>query len=310
MPSGTHDALPDPRNASVLIWINGRLVPRDDARISVFDSGYLVGDGIWDGLRLHHGVLTFLEMHFDRLFDGLSAVRMDPGLSRTELTAAVYETAAANQMWDGAHIRVMITRGTKKTPSQDPRLTVTPANIVIIAEHKSANPAVWDQGIALRTVSVRRPPPNTLDQRLNCHSKLHEVMALNEALEAGADEALMLDTNGHVATCNATNFFAVVGREVWTSTGLHCLPGITRANVLKAAASLGLPAREHDFGLDRLTNASEAFVTGTFGGLTPVRQIDDVVFGVPGKLTQLLQRGYESLMEAYVTAADHGLRRS
>ncbi len=276
MPTGTHDAVPDSRNEDVLIWINGELTPRPDAKITVFDSGYLVGDGIWEGLRLDQGVLLFLEMHLDRLFEGLAAVRLEPGLNREEIIRTLYDTVSANQMRGGVHVRIMVTRGAKKTPSQDPRLTIGPANIVIIAEHKKANPSAKKVGVALHTASVRRPPPDSLDQRINCHSKIHEVMALNEALEAGADEALMLDIHGNVATCNATNFFAVVDGEVWTSTGNHCLPGITRANVIALAEQAGLSMRELDFTPAELASASEAFVTGTFGGLTPVSRIDEL----------------------------------
>jgi branched-chain amino acid aminotransferase len=305
MATGTHDSLPDPRNAKVLVWLNGALVPRDEARLSVFDSGYLVGDGIWEGIRLHDGVLAFLEMHLDRLFAGLNAVRLDPGMSRGQLTTVLYDTARANGMKTGVHMRLMITRGNKKTPSQDPRLTISGPNIVITAEHKTANPAVRTRGVRLFSSSVRRPPPDTLDQRLNCHSKMHEVMALNEALEAGADEALMLDTNGHVATCNATNFFAVIGDELLTSTGDHCLPGITRANVLGVARRIGVPARETDFTPEDLSGASEAFVTGTFGGITPVARIDRTRLTVPGPVTRRLHEGYEAEIRRYIAAAAH-----
>ena len=305
MPAGTHDALPDPRNEDVRIWINGRLTARQAATVSVFDAGYLVGDGVWEGIRLHHGVLAFLEMHLDRLEAGLDRVRIRPRQSRAELVSAMYDTLAANQMTDGAHLRLMITRGLKKTPSQDPRLSVSDPNVVIIAEHKTANPEAFRRGITLHTSSVRRPPPDTLDQRLNCHSKLHEVMALQEALDHGADEALMLDTRGFVATCNATNFFAVVGGEVWTSTAQHCLPGITRANVLRVARELGLPAREIDFTPTQLEGAEEAFVTGTFGGLTPVREVDGRPLSAPGALTTRLRDGYRSLVGRYCESAGH-----
>lgn len=315
MPQGTHDALPDTRNESVLVWINGSLTPRADARISVFDSGYLVGDGIWEGLRLHQGTLLFLEHHLDRLMDGMARVRLDPGMTRDGIVQALYDTVSENRMYGGVHVRIMITRGIKKTPSQDPRLTVGPANIVIIAEHKKANPGVKRTGVALQVSSVRRPPLESLDQRLNCHSKLHEVMALNEALEAGADEALMLDINGNVATCNATNFFAVVHDQLWTSTGLHCLPGVTRANVIDVARVQGIPVREFDFEPGRLADASEAFVTGTFGGLTPVHQIAGLEAEMTktlqpgGPITTSLANGYELAIADYAARAGHGIGR-
>ena len=287
-PPSTHSAVPDPRNAEILISINGDLVPRAEARISVFDSGFLVGDGIWEGIRLHHGELAFLDRHLDRLFGGLEQVSLDPGLDRAGLTARIEALLTANGMIDGVHVRVMVTRGDKVTPSQHPSNCVGPPNIVIIAEHKRADPTVRDRGISLATVSVRRPPPDTLDQRLNCHSKLHEVVALIEATNTGADEALMLDTTGAVATCNATNFFCVRNTsgtpgeagaaEVWTSTSMHSLPGITRAVVCEVAAAAGLVVHEAPFTIDDVYAADECFVTGTFGGLTPVHTLDGVDF--------------------------------
>ena len=211
---GTHDALSDERNERVLIYVNGALVPREQARISVFDSGFLVGDGVWEGLRLHHDRLVFLDDHLDRLWQGAKAIGLDIGLTRAQITEAIWATLRANDMHDGVHVRLMVTRGVKKTPSQDPRLTIGGPTLVIIAEHKQANPAVFEQGVRLFTSTIRRPPPDTLDPKLNCHSKLHEVMALNQAIQAGADEALMLDVHGAVATCNATNFFIVVKGQV------------------------------------------------------------------------------------------------
>src|SRR5918998_424507 len=208
---GTHEALPDKRNEGILVYINGEFYRRDEAKISVFDSGFLVGDGVWEGLRLHGGEFAFLGLHLDRLFEGARAIHLDIGMTREEITSALRETVRRNGMEgsSGVHVRLMVTRGDKKTPSQDPRLVVGGPNVVIIAEHKVADPGVRTRGVRLFTSTVRRPPPDTLDQRLNCHSKLHEVVALVQALEAGADEALMLDPTGAVATCNATNFFIV-----------------------------------------------------------------------------------------------------
>ncbi|MEZ4631916.1 MAG: aminotransferase class IV [Deinococcales bacterium] len=274
MQGGTHDALPDSRNEQVLIYMNGELVPRSEAKISVFDSGYLVGDGIWEGIRLYDGVLVFLDEHLDRLYQGLAAVKMELPLSREDLIKALYHTIQANHMTDQVHVRLMVTRGLKKTPSQDPRLCITPANIVIIAEHKKANPNVTEKGISLFTSTVRRGSPDYLDPRLNCHSKLHEVIALIQALEAGADEALMLDIHGFVSTCNATNFFMVKRGEVWTSTGQYCMNGITRGKMIQLCRANAIPVYEKNFSLTDVYDADEAFVTGTFGGLTPVRQVD------------------------------------
>ena len=301
---GTHDALPDVRNEQVLIYINGEMVPRADAKISVFDSGYLVGDGVWEGVRLHHGVFVFLDQHMDRLFQGAKAIGMDIGLTRQELINALHQTVEANQMDDNVHVRLMITRGIKKTPSQDPRLTISKPTIVIIAEHKAANPEVTATGVRLFTSTVRRGSPDYLDPRLNCHSKLHEVIALIQALEAGADEALMLDIHGFVSTCNATNFFIVRGQEVWTSTGQYCMNGITRGMVITLGRRAGITVHEKNFSLTDVYDADEAFVTGTFGGLTPVISVDGRTIGNGqlGAMTQQLTALYRAEIEAEVGA--------
>ena len=301
---GTHDALSDERNARVLIYVNGALVPREQARISVFDSGFLVGDGVWEGLRLHHDRLVFLDDHLDRLWQGAKAIGLDIGLTRAQITEAIWATLRANDMHDGVHVRLMVTRGVKKTPSQDPRLTVGGPTLVIIAEHKQANPAVFEQGVRLFTSTIRRPPPDTLDPKLNCHSKLHEVMALNQAIQAGADEALMLDVHGAVATCNATNFFIVVKGQVWTSTGQHCLNGITRRKVIEACRANAIPVFERDFSLVDVYSADEAFVTGTFGGLTPVTTVDGRLIGEPrpGPMTRRLRELYRDEIERGISS--------
>lgn len=301
---GTHNAVPDARNENVLIYINGELFPRNEAKISVFDSGYLVGDGVWEALRLHEGVLVFLNEHLDRLWQGAATIGLDIGMNRTELTDALWQTINANKMYDNVHVRFMLTRGIKKTPSQDPRLTISGPNLVIIAEHKLASPDSREQGVTLFTSSIRRGSPDYLDPRLNCHSKLHEVMALVQALEAGADEALMLDIHGFVATCNATNFFMVKNGEVWTSTGQYCMNGITRGKVIEACHQNGIPCYQKNFSLFDLYGADEAFVTGTFGGLTPVTKVDGRTIGSGGygPMTQRLQVLYEGLVQAAVVA--------
>lgn len=292
MARGTHEALPDDRNESILVYINGEFYPREEAKVSVFDSGFLVGDGVWEGIRLYGGEFAFLDLHLDRLFEGAKATGLDVGMTREEMTLALRETVRRNGMQGSSdvHVRLMVTRGNKKTPSQDPRLVVGGPNVVIIAEHKLADPGVREQGVRLFTSTVRRPPPDTLDQRLNCHSKLHEVVALIQALEAGADEALMLDPTGAVATCNATNFFVVRGGEVWTSTGHYSLNGITRRMILELCRAAGIPAFERPFSLTDVYGADEAFVTGTFGGLTPVVEVDGrrIGTGEPGGLTARL----------------------
>ncbi|MDX1637253.1 MAG: aminotransferase class IV [Balneolaceae bacterium] len=295
MTHGTHNALEDPRNEKILIYINGELKPRNQARISVFDSGYLVGDGVWEALRLHDGVLVFLDEHLDRLWKGAAAIGLNIGMTREELTQKIRFTIDANDMRDHIHVRIMLTRGIKKTPSQDPRLTVSGPNLVIIPEHKKAAPESRDRGVSLFTSTIRRGSPDYLDPRLNCHSKQHEVQALIQALEAGADEALMLDINGFVSTCNATNFFIVTGGEVWTSTGQYCMNGITRGKIIEICRKEKIPCRQKNFSLFEVYGADESFVTGSFGGVTPVTSVDgrEISRNVPGPVTRRLQRLYE-----------------
>jgi branched-chain amino acid aminotransferase len=293
---GTHETLPDERNENVLVYINGEFYRREEAKISVFDSGFLVGDGIWEGIRLHEGEFAFLDLHLDRLFEGAKTIDLDVGMTREEVATALHETVRRNGMGGsaGVHVRLMVTRGDKKTPSQDPRLAAGGPNVVIIAEHKLADPEIKERGVRLFTSTVRRPPPDTLDQRLNCHSKLHEVIALVQALKAGADEALMLDPTGAVATCNATNFFIVRRGDVWTSTGHYSLNGITRRIVIELCRAENIPVFERAFSLTDVYGADEAFVTGTFGGITPVIEVDGrkVGAGGRGKLTARLTELY------------------
>src|SRR3954471_18788432 len=290
MAHGTHDHDDDPRNAGILIWVNGELLPRERAVVSVFDSGFVLGDGVWEGLRVRGGHPAFLETHLDRLYEGARAILLDIGLTRRELTAAIYRTLRANEMVDGVHVRLMVTRGTKSTPYQDPRVTIGPATVVIIAEHKEPMPAPVTDGITLFTTHVRRATPDTLDPKLNAHSKLNDIQACIQAYTAGADEALMLDPQGFVATCNSTHFFLVTREgEVWTSDGRFCLAGITRSNVLEVCRSHDIPARETTFSLTDVYNAAEAFVTGTFAGVVPVRTIDGRTIGT-GKRGPMVER--------------------
>ena len=305
MARSTHQALADERNASVQIWINDEFFPRAEAKISVFDSGFLVGDGVWEGIRLHHGRFAFLDRHLERLFAGATAIDLDIGRTRDEVAAAMQATVDRNDMHDGAHVRLMVTRGDKKTPSQHPSNVIGGPNIVIIAEHKVADPSVADEGITLFTATVRRPGPEVLDQRLNCHSKLHEVIALIQAVKAGADEALMLDPTGAVATCNATNFFVVRDGELWTSTGVYNLNGITREVLLEEAEAAGIRTHQAPYSLTDVYAADEAFVTGTFGGLTPVTEVDGRRIGdgsVPGPMTQRLRGFYREAVARDVGA--------
>ena len=302
MSRSTHQALADERNATIEIYINGDFFPRDEAKISVFDSGFLVGDGIWEGIRLHHGVFAHLDRHLDRLFAGAAAIALDIGLDRDSVKAALRATVERNDMHDNVHVRLMITRGDKKTPSQHPSNNIGGPNIVIIAEHKAADPDVRDRGISLFTATVRRPAPDTLDQKLNCHSKLHEVIALIQATSAGADEALMLDPTGAVATCNATNFFIINHDGLHTATGQYNLNGITSELVCEVAEAAGIPVHQHAFSLTDVYAADEAFVTGTFGGLTPVHTIDGRTIGTgeQGPMTIRLRELYEAAIEADV----------
>ncbi len=298
MPRGTHDFVEDERNERVLVYVNGELVPRARAVVSVFDSGFLLGDGVWEGLRLHHGRFAFLDRHLDRLEEGARTLDLDIGLTRAELTEALHRTVEANGMTDGVHARLMVTRGLKRSPSQDPRLNVGGSTVVIIAEHKVAAPQ--EGGLALATTHIRRGRPDVQDPGLNSHSKLNCVLAVIDAIKMGADEALMLDPHGFVSTCNATHFFIVRRGEVWTSTGRYCLKGITRGVVLELCAEAGIPAREKDFALTEVYGADESFVTGTFGGLTPVSSVDGRTIGTewPGPVTSRLLGLYRERLEA------------
>ena len=269
-----HDIKIDPRNLGILISVNGELVPRAQAMVSVFDSGFILGDGVWEGLRLVKGGIPFLRPHIERLYEGAKAIFMDIGLKPDELVKRLFDCLDANHMEDGVHIRLMVTRGVKSTPYQDPRVTIGSATIVIIPEYKAANPEKFEKGLTLHTVNVRRGYPDVQDQKLNSHSKLNCITACIQAANAGADEALMLDPQGFVATCNSTHFFIVRRGELWTSTGQYCIPGITRANLIRLANDLGIPVFEKPFSLYDVYGADEAFVTGTFAGLIPVREVD------------------------------------
>ena len=301
---GTHDFAADPRNADVLINVNGQLVTRDKAVVSVFDSGFLMGDGVWEGLRVTAGHPAFLEQHLDRLCEGAAAIALDIGRTRQELTAEIYRTLDANNMRDGVHVRLMVTRGPKSTPYQDPRVSDGPATLVIISEHKDPLPATLERGLSLFTVHVRRARPDTLDPKLNAHSKLNDITACIQAYTAGADEALMLDPDGFVATCNSTHFFIVRGEEVWTSTGMYCLAGITRSNVLRLCERNGIPAQERAFSLTEVYSADEAFVTGTFAGVAPVHTVDGrrIGTGQRGPMVKRLQDLYRALVREDVSA--------
>ena len=303
MAKGTHDYAEDPRNETILINVNGVMTPRAQAMVSVFDSGFMLGDGVWEGLRVHNGRIAFLSAHMDRLFEGAKAIAMDIGLSREELVARLYETIEANGM-TGCHIRLMVTRGIRSTPYQDPRVVISPATIVIIPEYKEALPSTVENGIRLFTVHVRRGDPAVQDPKLNSHSKLNCITACIQATQAGADEALMLDPHGFVATCNSTHFFIVRKGEVWTSSGDYCLSGITRSNVIKLCRENAIPVFEKNFSLTDVYGADEAFVTGTFAGVVPATEVDGRILSKGrGPMVERLQTLYKALIERDTAAA-------
>ena len=299
MSHSTHAYEDDPRNANILISVNGELVPRDKAVVSVFDSGFILGDGVWEGLRLHNGKLAFVDKHMDRLWEGAKAIDMDLGMTQAELMARIYGVTEANGMTSGVHIRLMVTRGIKATPYQDPRVTISPPTIVIIPEHKLPTANTLEQGVRMFTVHVRRSAPDVLDAQINNHSKLNCILACIQATKAGADEALMLDPRGYVATGNSTHFFIVRKGEVWTSSGMHCLRGITRSHVLELCHRHGIPAFEKDFSLTQVYSAEEAFVTGTFAGVTPAVEVDGRTIGdgKRGPVTERMQGYLRALIE-------------
>lgn len=293
--SSAQGYMDDPRNERVLVYVNGNFVPRDQATVSIFDAGFVLGDGVWEGLRLVKGKVVAIEDHLDRLYEGAGAIQLDIGLSRDELRAAIHETFDRNGMTDGVHVRLMVTRGRKKTPNQDPRFALGQATIVIVAEYKTPKPESKTQGLRLLTSTIRCSGPDVFDLRLNSHSRLNFIQALIQAINAGCDEALMLDPHGFVASCNSTNFFIVRGDELWTSTGRYNFKGITRRKIVKLYGEKVGTVRELDFTLAETYSASEAFVTGTLGGVTPVVAIDGRMIGdgKPGPVTARISEIYQ-----------------
>ena len=300
---GTHHSTDDPRNRDLLIYVNGDLRPRAQAVVSVFDSGFILGDGVWGGMRVHHGRIAFLRPHLDRLYEAAKAIDLDIGMERAALIAALYRTLTANGMSEGVHLRLMVTRGMKSTPYQDPRASIGPATVVIIPEYKLPRPELLTQGVRLFTVHVRRGAPDVQDPKLNSHSKLNCITACIQATKAGADEALMLDPHGFVATCNSTHFFIVRHGEVWTSSGNYCIAGITRTNVLRLCRESGIPVFEKNFSLTETYGAQEAFITGTYAGIAPVVEIDGRrISAGRGPIVERLQRLYQHLIERDIAA--------
>jgi branched-chain amino acid aminotransferase len=285
----------DPRNDNVLVYVDGEFVHRNQAVVSVFDSGFVLGDGIWEGMRLVHGRLVALDQHMDRLYEGTSAIALDIGMTRDALVAAIRATLDKNGMVDGAHVRLMVTRGRKSTPNQDPRFALGRATIVIVAEYKTPKPEIKAAGLALFTSTFRCSGPDVFDLRLNSHSRLNLIQALIQAINAGADEALMLDPHGFVASCNSTNFFVVRDQALWTSTGRYNFKGITRSTIIELYRSHGGVVHETDFTLAEVYSADEAFVTGTLGGVTPVTRVDGRMIGTgePGAITSRISELYQ-----------------
>ena len=297
---GTHEYEEDSRNQDVLISVNGEITPRQNAKVSVFDAGFLLGDGVWESFRLHKGTIVFAEDHLDRLFRGAESISLEMGLSRTEILEEIDRVISANGMHDDVHIRLVISRGLKPTPYQAPWVISSPPTMVIIPEYKRADKRRAVDGISLVTVDIRRGEQNVQDPRINSLSKHNCIAACIDAAAKGGDEGLMLDPSGNVATCNSTHFFIVRNGEIWTSTGEHCLDGITRRKVLELCRSNKIPAYERDFTTEEVSTADEAFVTGTFAGLTPVVEFDGKPMGEGhrGPMCERLQALYVDLVRS------------
>ena len=293
----THQAEEDLRNNDIKIWLNGQIVNKDDAKVSVYDSGFMLGDGVWEGMRLYNGTWAFLDEHMDRLYEAAKAIDLDIGMDRAALIQALKDTQAANGMTSDAHARLMVTRGVKTRPFQHPALSQQGPTIIIIMEH--SRPSI-PRPIRLATVPHIRGLPMTQDPKLNSHSKLNCILACIAAEKAGADEALMLDVHGFVNTTNACNFFIVRKGEVWTSTGDYCMNGITRRKVIQICRDLGVPVFEKNYSLVDTYGADEAFLTGSFGAQTPVSEIDGrpIGDGQLGPVTARIREAYQKLVGA------------
>lgn len=292
----THQAEDDARNENILIYVDGRIVPKHQATVSVYDSGFMLGDGVWEGLRLYDGKWAFIDEHIDRLFAAAKAIDLDIGMDQNGVVSALLETQKANNMTTDAHARLMVTRGVKIRPFQHPGLSQSGPTFVIVMEHSRPN---IPRPITLATVPHQRGLPMTQDPKLNSHSKLNCILACIAAQKAGADEALMLDVHGFVNTTNACNFFIVKGGAVWTSTGDYCMNGITRQKVIDLCRANDIPIFERNFSLVDTYSADEAFLTGTFGAQTPVSSIDGRTIGAgePGPMTLRLRDLYKDLVE-------------
>jgi branched-chain amino acid aminotransferase len=304
--AGSQDFLDDPRNEGVLAYVNGALVPALQATVSIFDAGFGLGDGVWEGLRLHRGALLFLEAHLDRLYAGAAAVRIDIGITRDELSAELDRLLAANGMRDGAHLRLMVTRGLKRTINQDPRNALGKATIIATAEFKTRPTIATGGGLRLQTANIRTTGPDMFDMRLNSHSRISLIRALLDVIDEGVDEAVMLDPHGHVATCNATNLFWVKDGRLFTSGDLYCFNGITRANIVSLCRSGVAPLEQGSFPIEALRAADEVFVTGTMGGITAVREVDGRLMpGAGAPVTDRIAAAYEAMKDDYAAGRAH-----
>lgn len=301
--TSTHDAEEDLRNQDIKIYVNGQIVPRSEAVVSVYDSGFMLGDGMWEGMRLYNGKWAFFDEHMDRLFNSCKSVSLDIGKSPDEILEILNATAAANGMTSDAHCRLMITRGPKVKPFQHPALSQSGPTIVAIIEHSKPAQGLMEKGIRLATVPQVRGLPMSQDAKYNSHSKLNCVIACLQAEQAGADEGLMLDPHGFVNTTNACNFFIVRRGEVWTSTGDYCMNGVTRQKVIDLCQANDIPVFEKNFSLYEVYGADEAFLTGTFGAQTPVASLDGKPIGThegAGPMTQRIRRLYQDLINREV----------
>ena len=297
--ASTHDYEIDSRNDNIQIYIDGQFFPRADAKVSVMDSGYLLGDGVWEGIRLYNNHLIHLEKHLERLYEGAETIQMDIGISKSEMKSALEKTLKKNEMISDVHIRLIVSRGIKSTPYQHPKVTIGHPTIVIIPEYKKPSPELKIEGITLGTVSTIRNNL-TQDPRVNSLSKHNCIAACIEADKMGVDEGLMLDPDGYVSTCNSTNFFMIKSNEVWTSNGQHCLNGVTRQSVINICKKKQVPIKEKQFSINEVHKADEVFVTGTFAGIIPVRFVDGNTIGngTRGPLTEKLQTWYERDIKA------------
>ncbi len=298
--SSSQSYVKDPRNDGVEIYVNGEFFSRDEAKVSIFDAGFVLGDGVWEGIRLINGKLLAIDEHIDRIFEGARSIQLEIGFDKAGLVEEIWKCLRHNKMEDGVHIRMMISRGRKSTPNQDPRFIVGSATIVIVAEWKQPNPELKAKGLKLMTSTIRCSTPDVFDLRLNSHSRLNFIQALIQAINMGADEALMLDDRGFVASCNSTNFFIIRGDELWTSDGMTCFNGITRKKAIKVWKDAGLTVREAPFTLAEVYSADEAFCTGTLGGITPVTTIDGrpIGTGKPGPMTAKMNDLYQAYIQA------------